>query len=123
MLFISSFYALYGNSYKFVCWSAGGFILGFLVAHTVPGICKRMGPDNTAGVTMFGGCRCCFFSWDTLRKPVWALDIENHVLLHHVLGIVTYNRTNCLSALYQDPSWGKTFAAVKDKLLNRTACN
>jgi len=122
MLCVSLVYALYGNSFKFVCWGFGGFVIGFLIAHTIPGLFKRMSSQENSSAPLFGGCSACFFSSDTFRRPMWALQTENHVLLHHVLRLVTYNRTNCLSGLYQDPSWGKTFNAVKDKLVNGTPC-
>eukprot|EP00397_Hematodinium_sp_SG-2012_P044138 GEMP01049226.1.p1 GENE.GEMP01049226.1~~GEMP01049226.1.p1 ORF type:complete len:221 (+),score=33.58 GEMP01049226.1:169-831(+) len=94
-----------------------GYVVGFAVAHAIPVVIRyKYYPNLLLYSSVTGGCRCCFFSWDLIRQPQWTLQVEQDALLHHLLDVVTANRSNCLSHLYQHPSWSKTATAVWQKV-------
>jgi len=93
-----------------------GYVVGFLIAHTLPAFIHQKEPNRLFYSSFTGGCRCCFFSWDLISSPKWVLQCESDALLQIALGLVTANGTNCLGYLNTNPSWGKTVDGVYGKV-------
>lgn len=102
--------------FKQILW---GYFICFFVAHALPCFIIDTFYKNLKHCSSaFGGCSYCFFSYELQTQPKLVLKIENHMILDAVLELVTYKKTNCLSHLYNNPSWKKTFDAVVNKVSN-----
>jgi len=77
-------WVLWGNLYKFLGYALFGLVTGFMLAHTLPTWLRKQNPVNIAEFSgYYGGCRCCFFSWDVFKRPKWVWKVQfSHSLLH-----------------------------------------